>query len=50
MTLTFNKVGSQFAKIVGGNYNDKIISINPNKDDDATDFKKLKIANESKFQ
>ena len=50
MSLTFNKVGMGFAKVVGGKYNDKIISINPNNDDDATDFKKLKIANESKFQ
>jgi type II secretory ATPase GspE/PulE/Tfp pilus assembly ATPase PilB-like protein len=50
MSLTFNKVGMGFAKVVGGKYNDKIISINPNNDNDATDFKKLKIANESKFQ
>ena len=48
--LTFNKIGLPFAKVVGGKYNDKVISINPSNDGDATDFKKLKIANESKFQ
>ena len=50
MSLTFNKSGFQFAKIVNGKYNDKVISINPNNDGDVTDFKHLKIANESKFQ
>jgi Cdc6-like AAA superfamily ATPase len=50
MALTFNKIGFGFAKVVGGKYNDKVISINPSNDGDATDFKKLKIANESKFQ
>jgi Tfp pilus assembly pilus retraction ATPase PilT len=50
MALTFNKICSQLSKVVGGKYNDKVISINPSIDGDATDFKKLKIANESKFQ
>ena len=51
MSLTFNNVGKPVAKIKGGKYNNKIISINPDiNDNDATDFKHLKIANESKFQ
>jgi len=48
--LTFNKIGFPFAKVVGGKYNDKNISINTNNDNDPTDFKRLVIANESKFQ
>ena len=51
MSLTFNNIGKPVAKIKGGKYNNKIISINPDiNDNDATDFKHLKIANESKFQ
>ena len=48
--LTFNKIGSNAAKIVGGKYNDKIISIDPNKEHDETGFRKLKISNDSKLQ
>ena len=51
MSLTFNNIGKPVAKIKGGKYKNKIISINPDiNDNDATDFKHLKIANESKFQ
>ena len=51
MTLNFNQVGKPVAMIKGGKYNGKIIYINPDiNDKDATDFKQLKIANESKFQ
>ena len=51
MSLTFNNVGKPVAKIKGGKYNNKIISINPNlNDNDATDFKHLKISNDSTFQ
>jgi energy-coupling factor transporter ATP-binding protein EcfA2 len=51
MSLTFNNVGKPVAKIKGGKYNNKIISINPDiNDNDATDFKHLKIANDSKLQ
>lgn len=51
MSLTFNNVGRPVAKIKNGKYNNKIISINPNlNDNDATDFKHLKIANDSTLQ
>ena len=51
MSLTFNKIGRPVAKIKGGKYDNKIVSINPDLNDhDATEFKHLKIANESKFQ
>ena len=51
MSLNFNKVGKPVAMIKGGKYDKKLISINPGLNDhDATDFKHLKIANESKFQ
>ena len=51
MSLTFNKIGRPVAKIKGGKYDNRIISINPDLNDhDATEFKHLKIANESKFQ
>ena len=51
MSLNFNKVGKPVAMIKGGKYDKKIIYIDPNlHDHDATDFKHLKIANESKFQ
>jgi len=48
--LTFSRVGFPIAKIIGGKYNDKIISIDPGKEHDNTEFKKLKISNDSKFQ
>ena len=51
MTLNFNQVGKPVAMIKGGKYDKKLIYINPDLNDhDATDFKHLKIANESKFQ
>ena len=51
MSLNFNKVGKPVAMIKGGKYDKKLIYINPDLNDhDATDFKHLKIANESKFQ
>ena len=51
MTLNFNQVGKPVAMIKGGKYDKKLIYINPDLNDhDATDFKHLKIANESNFQ
>ena len=51
MSLTFNNIGKPVVKIKDGKYNEKVISINPDlNDNDATDFTDLKIANESKFQ
>ena len=51
MSLNFNKIGKPVAMLKGGKYDKKIIYINPDlHDHDATDFKHLKIANESKFQ
>ena len=51
MSLNFNQIGKPVAIIKGGKYDKKLIYINPNLNDhDATDFKHLKIANESKFQ
>ena len=51
MSLNCNKVGKPVAVIKGGKYDKRPIYINPDLNDhDATDFKHLKIANESKFQ
>ena len=51
MSLNFSDTGKPVAKIKGGKYNGKRISINPDiHDGDQTEFKRLRIANDSKFQ
>ena len=51
MSLNFSDTGKPVAKIKGGKYNGKRISLNPDMHDrDRTDFRKLRIANDAKLQ
>ena len=51
MSLHFSDTGKQVAKIEGGKYNGKRININPDIHAwDETDFRRLRIANDAKFQ
>ena len=50
MSLNFSDTGKPVAKIKGGKYNGKRISLNPDMHDrDRTDFRKLRIANDAKL-
>ena len=46
--LSLNKEGSPLAKIIGGKYNNKVISISEEISEDS--FRSLQIANECNFQ
>ena len=51
MSLNFSDTGKPVAKIKGGKYNGKRISLNPDMHDrDRTDFRRLRIANDAKLQ
>ena len=51
MSLNFSDTGKPVAKIKGGKYNGKRISINPDiQSRHQTEFRRLRIANDSKLQ
>jgi ABC-type proline/glycine betaine transport system ATPase subunit len=47
--LNLNKEGRPYCKIIGGKYNNQIISVSE-KSDEGEGFKSLAIANDAKFQ
>jgi hypothetical protein len=51
MSLNFDKIGRNLARIEGGKLNNKIVSVHTEDDDDIKkSFQKLKLTNNSKFQ
>ena len=46
--LNLNKEGRPFAKVIGGKYNNQIVSVSDNKPDNG--FRSLGIANDASFQ